>query len=61
MRSRGDKPGYVTRVLYYIFLILGALISIFPFYWMFVIGSNDRGAASRIPPMITIGIIYRQL
>lgn len=55
MRSRGDKPGYVTRVLYYIFLILGALISIFPFYWMFVIGSNDRGAASRIPPMITIG------
>lgn len=55
MRSRGDKPGYVTRVMYYIFLILGALISIFPFYWMFVIGSNDRGAASRIPPMITIG------
>lgn len=55
MRSRGDKPGYVTRVLYYIFLTLGALISIFPFYWMFVIGSNDRGAASRIPPMITIG------
>lgn len=54
MRARGDRPGILTTTFYYIFLIVGALISVFPFYWMFVIGSNGRGAASSIPPVVTI-------
>jgi len=53
--SIGDKPNIATTTFYYIILTIGALISIFPFYWMFVIGSNERGAASHIPPIITIG------
>ena len=55
MQTKGDQPGVITKVLYYVFLITGAIISVFPFYWMFVIGSNGRGAATRIPPVVTIG------
>src|SRR5690606_7819124 len=56
MKARiGDKPSSLTTVFYYLFLGVGAIVSVFPFYWMFVIGSNERGAASHIPPIITIG------
>jgi len=51
----GDQPSSFTTVFYYLFLGIGAIISVFPFYWMFVIASNERGAASHIPPIITIG------
>ena len=30
-------------------MILGALVSIFPFYWMFVVATNDKDAAFHIP------------
>lgn len=36
-------------------LIVGALVSIFPFYWMFVVGTNDRGAVFHVPPLLTVG------
>ncbi|MCM3636035.1 MULTISPECIES: carbohydrate ABC transporter permease [Paenibacillus] len=51
----GDQPSSFTTIFYYLFLGIGAIISVFPFYWMFVIASNERGAASHIPPIITIG------
>lgn len=54
-QMRGDKPGIATTIFYYIFLVVGAFISVFPFYWMFVIATNERGAASHVPPIITIG------
>ncbi|MGF7049382.1 cellobiose transport system permease protein [Paenibacillus sp. DS2015] len=49
------NPGIFSKILYYVFLIVGALVSIFPFYWMFVIATNDRGAVFHIPPLLTIG------
>ena len=36
-------------------MILGALVSIFPFYWMFVVATNDKDAAFHIPPLLTPG------
>src|SRR5690606_20002572 len=50
----GDQPSSFTTIFYYLFLGIGAIISVFPFYWMFVIASNERGAASHIPPIITV-------
>lgn len=47
--------GSGSRVLFYAFLVLGALISTFPFYWMFVIATNDRGGVFHVPPLLTLG------
>ncbi|GIO32115.1 MULTISPECIES: carbohydrate ABC transporter permease [Paenibacillus] len=47
--------GVFGKTVFYVLLIIGALISIFPFYWMFVIATNDRGAVFHIPPLLTIG------
>lgn len=53
-RAPGDA-GFFSKTVFYILLIIGALASIFPFYWMFVIATNDRGAVFHIPPLLTIG------
>ncbi|MGN7360730.1 carbohydrate ABC transporter permease [Paenibacillus sp. SAF-054] len=53
-KAPGDA-GIVSKTLFYLLLIIGALVSIFPFYWMFVIATNDRGAVFHIPPLLTIG------
>lgn len=54
-KGKLGNPGKVSKLLYHLLLIVGALISIFPFYWMFVIATNDRGAVFHIPPLLTIG------
>ncbi|AWB45953.1 sugar ABC transporter permease [Paenibacillus sp. CAA11] len=56
--SRAKKPGQphiVSKFFYYLLLTVGALISIFPFYWMFAIGTNDRSAVFHVPPKLSIG------
>ncbi|MWV45576.1 ABC transporter permease subunit [Paenibacillus sp. HJL G12] len=53
-KAPGDS-GIVSKTLFYLLLIIGALVSIFPFYWMFVVATNDRGAVFHIPPLLTIG------
>lgn len=50
-----DDLGIFGKVGFYLLLILGALVSIFPFYWMFVVGTNDRGAVFQVPPLLTVG------
>ena len=55
MTSKRRNSGIFSKILYYILLIAGALVSIFPFYWMFVIATNDRGAVFHIPPLLTVG------
>lgn len=47
--SRG--PGVLT----YIFLGIVLLISAFPFYWMFVVASNDTSAMNSVPPAFMPG------
>jgi cellobiose transport system permease protein len=41
--------------LTYLFLILVALVSIFPLYWSLVVASHDNSAVSAYPPVLTPG------
>ncbi|WP_409300117.1 carbohydrate ABC transporter permease [Peribacillus sp. SCS-155] len=43
------------RLMVYVFLCLAALLSIFPFYWMFVMATRPSSAYNSIPPTITPG------
>jgi cellobiose transport system permease protein len=45
----------VGRLLVYVFLSLAALLSLFPFYWMFVMATSPSSAYNSIPPTITPG------
>ncbi|MGX6445830.1 carbohydrate ABC transporter permease [Neobacillus sp. K501] len=45
----------VGRILVYVFLSLAALLSLFPFYWMFVMATRPSSAYNSIPPTITPG------
>lgn len=49
MRLKRNNP------LIYVILILIALLSIFPFYWMFIIGSNTNAVINEFPPRLTPG------
>ncbi|GIO36667.1 sugar ABC transporter ATP-binding protein [Paenibacillus antibioticophila] len=55
MRRKPDEPGIVGKLFFYLFLIIGALVSVFPFYWMFVVATNDKNAAFHIPPLLIPG------
>lgn len=39
----------------YVVLAAAALLSVFPLYWMYVIGSNDSSAVSKFPPVLWPG------
>ncbi len=45
----------IGRVSLYTFLVVITLLSVFPFYWMFVIGSNTTAAINKFPPSLTPG------
>lgn len=45
----------IGRLLVYVFLSLAALLSLFPFYWMFVMATRPSSAYNSIPPTITPG------
>lgn len=53
MKNVGQKK--FPQILMYIFLVLSALLSVFPFYWMFVVGSNTTSAINKIPPVVVPG------
>lgn len=44
-------PGWFT----YLVLLTAALLAIFPFYWMFVVASNDNSAINAVPPALLPG------
>lgn len=44
-----------SRIIMYLFLIAIASLSIFPFYWMFVIGANTTAAINQFPPAFLPG------
>ena len=54
-RKKPDDMGYLGKIGFYFILILGALASVFPFYWMFVVATNDKGAVFHVPPLLTLG------
>src|SRR5690625_5918288 len=53
MNDIGGKK--LPKISLYIFLILSGLLSIFPFYWMFVVGSNTTSAINMLPPVVVPG------
>ncbi|WP_077622336.1 carbohydrate ABC transporter permease [Sediminibacillus massiliensis] len=53
MKEVGEKK--FSKVGLYIFLSLSTILSVFPFYWMFVIGSNTNAEVSKIPPALIPG------
>src|SRR5690625_2768078 len=53
MNDIGGKK--LPKISLYIFLILSGLLSIFPFYWMFVVGSNTTSAINKFPPVVVPG------
>ena len=46
---------WIKRGLLHLVLLLGVAISIFPFYWLFVMASNTTGDIFKYPPKLTIG------
>lgn len=56
--SRKDLSSLRSRSIrkrQYLYLAVVAFFSFFPFYWMFVISSNDSSAISNIPPAVIPG------
>lgn len=47
--------GRLSRVLTHVVLILGVLISIFPFYWMLVMATNTTSDIFAYPPKLLFG------
>lgn len=43
------------RVFGYVVLIIAAFLSLFPFYFMFVSGTNTNNQILSVPPKLTIG------
>ena len=43
------------KLLVYIFLSIASILSLFPFYWMFVMATRPSSAFNSIPPTITPG------
>ncbi len=51
-RTRRFSAG---KLLVYIFLSIASFMSVFPFYWMFVMATRPSSAFNSIPPTITPG------
>lgn len=45
----------LQRIVTHIVLLIGLVISVFPFYWMFVMSSNTTSDIYRIPPKLIFG------
>jgi len=50
-----DDRSFSSRVFTYVVIAIGAIVSIFPFYWILVIASRTRDAVYHIPPLVTLG------
>ncbi|WP_299093217.1 carbohydrate ABC transporter permease [uncultured Metabacillus sp.] len=55
MKEVGVSKFSFGRQITYGFLIIITILSIFPFYWMFVIGSNQTSAVNSFPPKMIPG------
>jgi len=55
------RSPFKTNWITYVVLIATVVLSIFPLYWMFVVGSNDTSAINDFPPRLTPGSNFRLL
>ncbi|MBM7570411.1 carbohydrate ABC transporter permease [Aquibacillus albus] len=58
MNEVGVKKFSIGRISTYVFLVTITILSLFPFYWMFVIGSNDTSAVNKFPPAFIPGTSF---
>ncbi|TQS71118.1 carbohydrate ABC transporter permease [Ornithinibacillus gellani] len=49
------KQWKIGRFFMYLFLVIASFLSIFPFYWMFVMATRPSAAYNAIPPTMTPG------
>ncbi|MGD6896234.1 carbohydrate ABC transporter permease [Bacillus sp. OG2] len=54
MNTAKKKPGKGNLPIY-LFLGIASLVSLFPFYWMFVMATSPSSAYNTIPPTLTPG------
>src|SRR5699024_7643445 len=55
MNRSGKRRFAIGKIFMYLFLIAASIISIFPFYWMFVMSTRPSAAYNAIPPTMTPG------
>lgn len=53
--ARSPLPGLVGKLLLYVALIALAALTLFPFYWMFVLSTHSQAAIFSAPPPIWFG------
>ncbi len=46
------------KVFFHAVLLLGVVISIFPFYWLVVMATNETSAMFAFPPKLTFGSYF---
>ncbi|RIW27803.1 carbohydrate ABC transporter permease [Bacillus salacetis] len=54
-KIKKHKKLSLSRFFIYLFLSLASLLSLFPFYWMFVMATSPSSAYNSIPPTIVPG------
>jgi cellobiose transport system permease protein len=54
-RVRGRARRHRVPWFTYAVLAAAVLLSVFPLYWMFVVGSNDSSAVAKFPPVLLPG------
>lgn len=45
----------ISKIFVYIILMIAAFLSIFPFYWMFVMATNHNSVINKVPPAFIPG------
>ncbi|QDP41310.1 carbohydrate ABC transporter permease [Radiobacillus deserti] len=56
MSSKSLKKGnMLSKTVIYLLLAVASLLSIFPFYWMFVMATNENSAINSVPPAMIPG------
>lgn len=53
--TQSKRKFSMNKLFVYLFLSLASLLSLFPFYWMFVMATQTSSAYNSIPPTITPG------
>lgn len=54
----GGSAQIFQKLFLNLFLVLGSIVSLFPFYWMAVIATNDRSAAFQLPPKLLFSNLF---
>lgn len=51
----GKSSSKTFKIFTYILMILGVIVSLFPFYWMLILASKENREVFQVPPSFTLG------